>query len=1233
MATRLADVIDIPLHAGANDYVLRLTDSVGEDGAKQALDAYVVTDELVDAFDAALGLVGEALRADQSKGAFLTGSFGSGKSHFMAVLHALLRHDPDARAKAELMPVVDRHDADLAGKQILPLAFHMLDSESFEQAIFSGYLRQIQQMHPGVRLPALHRTDALLADAAALRERMGDDAFFAGLNGDVDDDPWAQVSEVGTWDADAYAAAVAAAPRTGNRQQLVGDLVAAYFGAFTGGSDWIGLEDGLAVIAEHAKSLGYDAVVLFLDELVLWLAFRVQERDWFGREVQKLTKLVESATGRRAIPLVSIIARQLDLQKWFADSGADGAEQESVEQGFRYQEGRFGKIRLGDDNLPYVASKRLLAPKDEHASAVLAEAFEQLDRSPQVWSVLLDGINTDDDHRGSDEAAFRLTYPFSPALISTLKSLASVMQRERTALKVMQQLLVERRDTLTVADVIPVGDAYDLIITGAQGVVNDTGRANQFKAAHRLFKEKIQPMLLSQHNLTAAALDDPGAETRAYRNDERLAKTSLLAAVAPDVPALKDLTASRLASLNHGSIRSPLPGGEANTVLSKVRTWAQLVPEIHVDGETRDAIIRVQVAEVDYESIIDKAKASDSDQRQRNLVTELVLAELGLGHLAPDALGTYRDKVIWRGTGRTVEVLFGNVRDTDWLYDDHFKPAETDAWRLIIDHPFDLVGHSPGEDQQRLDRLVSRGQTAQTLVWVPHFLAEEKHRELRRLVVLDWVLARDDRWDDHSNHLAENDRAQARAMLMTQRDGLRNTVIQNLRQAYGITGTQPGVLLEGGRSPQLLVSLDPALDPGEPEGVGFKTAYRNAVDKAFSATWPGHPQFEPEDHEVGLGELRAVLAHLQRALEDPDRRVTLEGDRGAVRRVANALEVGHAAETHFLFGDGHFGSWGTELTRGLGVLGRDEGSAPVTVGELQHVIRALTPARGLTRPMEDLVIHAWALLRQRAWHHHGSAVPAPALGAAHPSMELRPQKLPSREDWGTAVDRAGRIFGVSGNPHLTPQSMNELAEGVRSAAREGLPAAKGLVTALRKLGEELKLGGDFPRLASAVAVEELARQLAAEQGLALVNALAGAELDQTEQVLGTSFASAVAVTAAIDSVQWKLVQAGMKGIAQPALRAIIEPLIRAAKAEEFADKLQPALKVAGDQLLEWLTRVPTPVTPPTPPTPPTPDTPDDQRPDHTFVVRGRHGRSKLQKLVDHMESHPDDEFQVWWRIT
>ena len=45
-----------------------------------------------------------------SRGPFLTRSLGSGKSHYMAVLHALLRYDPAARAKADLHPALAGHD-------------------------------------------------------------------------------------------------------------------------------------------------------------------------------------------------------------------------------------------------------------------------------------------------------------------------------------------------------------------------------------------------------------------------------------------------------------------------------------------------------------------------------------------------------------------------------------------------------------------------------------------------------------------------------------------------------------------------------------------------------------------------------------------------------------------------------------------------------------------------------------------------------------------------------------------------------------------------------------------------------------------------------------------------------------------------------------------------------------------------------------------------------------------
>ncbi|WP_051055620.1 hypothetical protein [Rhodococcus opacus] len=81
--------------------------------------------------------------------------------------------------------------------------------------------------------------------------------------------------------------------------------------------------------------------------------------------------------------------------------------------------GPSGSGARGADFGPHIAHKRLLQPCNADAAAALDTAFTRLDRNPKVWDVLLDGINTDDAHRGSDSDAFKLTYPFSPALIAT----------------------------------------------------------------------------------------------------------------------------------------------------------------------------------------------------------------------------------------------------------------------------------------------------------------------------------------------------------------------------------------------------------------------------------------------------------------------------------------------------------------------------------------------------------------------------------------------------------------------------------------------------------------------------------------------------------------------------------------------------------------------------------------------------------------------------------------------
>ena len=372
MSMLLREVLDIPVQAGAEDYVLRLTDSIEPDEIARTVDEYVVTPALAEAFDAALGLVAEALTSGVSRGAFLAGSFGSGKSHFMAVLHALLRHDRggagQGRAAAGHRPARRR-----AAGQERPAARLPPDRRGVAGA------GPVPGVHPAGRAAAPGGAAACAArvrrDLAGCRaaacagrgrtvlRRAERRAPRAGGGGA---DAWSRlIGDTGTWTAQSYAAARAAEPGTEQRQLLVTALAEHYFSAYTQQASFVDLDTGLAAMAAHAKGLGYDAVVLFLDELVLWLAFSVQDREFFRRESQKLTKLVETGVGGRAIPLVSFVARQMDLRRWFADAGASGAEQEALDRAFRHQEGRFGTLVLGDDNLPYVANRRLLRRRAE----------------------------------------------------------------------------------------------------------------------------------------------------------------------------------------------------------------------------------------------------------------------------------------------------------------------------------------------------------------------------------------------------------------------------------------------------------------------------------------------------------------------------------------------------------------------------------------------------------------------------------------------------------------------------------------------------------------------------------------------------------------------------------------------------------------------------------------------------------------------------------------------------
>jgi hypothetical protein len=106
-------------------------------------------------------------------------------------------------------------------------------------------------------------------------------------------------------------------------------------------------------MSRHAQSFGYDALVLFLDELILWLASHAADLEFVNREGQKVAKLVEAMTAERPVPIVSFIARQRDLRELVGEH-IPGAEQLGFADVLNWWEARFDEITLEDRNLPAI---------------------------------------------------------------------------------------------------------------------------------------------------------------------------------------------------------------------------------------------------------------------------------------------------------------------------------------------------------------------------------------------------------------------------------------------------------------------------------------------------------------------------------------------------------------------------------------------------------------------------------------------------------------------------------------------------------------------------------------------------------------------------------------------------------------------------------------------------------------------------------------------------------------
>jgi hypothetical protein len=1218
--TKLRDLFDLPERVNPGDFVLKLSEVVHH--PNEALKDYVVTDQLAKSFDDALGLVESAITSGESKATYLHGSFGAGKSHFMAVLYLLLQGNTAARSLEKLASVVSKHNRWTEGKKFLLVPYHMIGAETVEQRLLGGYYDLVSELHPD-HLPAgLFPSDALMENALTLREQMRDQAFFEALNGGSSGD-WGAME--GDWDAASFEAAARARGGSAERGRLVEALVRSLFPAARQTAGFVSLDDGLAVMSRHAQTLGYDGVILFLDELILWLASRSGDTAFVNREAPKLVKLVEAGAGERPIPIVSFIARQRDLRTLMGEH-ALGAEVRNFEDTLAYFEARFSRITLEDRNLAAIAQHRILRPKSDIARLQIKQAFEKVKREPEsVRDVLLTTESTIEE--------FEQLYPFSPALVKSLVVVSSALQRERTALKIMMQLLVNNQDTMVLGELVPVGSLFGAMLEGHDAFSSEL--RDQFNKARKLWDQKLRPALLRSAGLTddqLRALPSDHAQVRRFRTDERIIGTLVLAALAPEAETLRALTARRLAALNYGTIKVPIQGGESQLVEQRCRQWAAEVGEVKITGSGPDPVMSLQLSGVDTSAILGSAQHEDNAGNRLQKIRLLLFEEMDIAYENTFQIG---HKIVWRATPREAELRFSQV----WEADDSALRSDGDTWRVVIDFPFDRDHNTPFTDLDRLERFRASNQRSKTIVWLPSFFSAGLQTELGRFVVLEFLLSNDDRLRQYSTNLSLTDRAEAKTVLTNQRDQLRERLRRSLRMAYGVMNPEPGILDESLRleKDQQFQSLDGSIPIKAPPVTDLRAALDDLIAQGLDGQFPRHPKFSKDELKLSKGLVEDAYAKIREALEAPDSRVAIERDlRKKLKPLLDPMELAQVGEQFLAVKTVWFDRFDPR-----------ESQLPTraaTVGQLRQWINE-SSRLGLPETLENLVILTYARQASRMLTLQGIPVPE-SLTNLRDDIVLERQKLPEQKTWEQVSDRASHIFGVTVPALPTLANLQKLGDQVSELVRQLGPDVDSYAAKLRNLLPVFV--GDFadvPRYKTAAAMSALCQAVQRAKKPAEVF-----EAIQTAQVtvpsaMGAVFKHAAKAHRALDQIRLDVFEklGQVEGEPRAGVATILRQQIQdALRAEEHATGLESIVGRWLDDAMKVLLDVPRePVQQPPPPAPvvdgitlPPPPAP---APPGTRVTEGRRavkGTNAWKSVRDEIEREltEDAELEINWRI-
>ena len=1100
---RVKDLFKLPAAIQRIQFVETLADAVKD--PQGTADKYVVTPALGEAFDKALALVGSALRHHRSQAAYVHGSFGSGKSHFMALLSLLLDGQEDAWRIPELHALRPKHEF-VDGKKLLQLHLHLIGAQSLEAAIFGKYLERMRALHPEAPTAGLFADEDLFADARRSLDELGDEVFFAPMNEGAPRSGGFGKFSSGTWNRERFERC-AASSMPKEREELFSALTRTRYKAFaTESRRFQDMDAGLAALSRHAGALGYDGVVLFLDELILWLIGRVADTAWFHGEVQKVVKLVEMQESRREVPIVSFIARQRDLADMVGDDFA-GDEHARIRESLKWSEERFDKVRLEDRNLPAIVERRVLRTVDADATRTLDAAFDRLrTKLGPAWQTLLGQL---------DAKEFRKLYPFSPALVEALVALSNSLQRERTAIRLLMELLVEHAEDLALGDLMAAGDLYDVLAGG--GDTADGVMKSRFESAKQLYLFQFLPLIQKAHDTTSAdkcqrlrpehpaRLGCSNCPNRACRTDNRLVKTLIIAALVPEVPALREMTARRLVELNHGTLRTPIPGEEASLAAQKLRTWAATIGQLHV-GDQANPSVRLELTGVDLAHILKDARGEDSPGARQRVLRDLLFDALGISRVADTGK---EHKLEWRGTDRTGDIRFGNIRK---MNRDALRCPEDHDFRLIVDYPFDDAPFGPREDEEVIAEFKKSAEGTWTLIWLPSFFSHDVNQMLGELVILEAILESDDRARKHVSHLTVESQARALNDLHNLRSQKRSHIRQVLERAYGLAKSEDGID-PAARVEQHLHVLRAGAEVRPELAANLSTAVDLYLDALLKARYPRHPRFERKLTPKRVDDLvdrfgQIVDADEKRIPADKALGEELRGTLGELGLLRVNEAGAHLVEDKVL----------QELEKQRQKRSADRPE----VAEVRAWIEEVQPGMGLLRSAQDLVVRCYARWSARTFTQLGKPLEVRGGKELPEQAVLEKPDLPSQKNWSAGLTTANGVLGVPlAGRALHADNLSRFGADLEKRLGEFQKAALTLPAALRRRLDELGVPADADRMQTATSGASLCEQLRPLSAKEQVEVLAAFEPRTSARAVLASLGSAERTRAVLeDDLVW-----------------------------------------------------------------------------------------------------------------